>query len=322
MATLSETNATKTEITPETSKEKALAAFSGVVNHSYALAMESVELSGADSSMLATEAWHIKDKATQAGQAMTDEESLEIAKAKLQQKTESKANRIEEIREETKALTEKNGQIMEILPQLGISTEEISLVNNEVRQKLVNKILEEYREATALRIRLSLGSALAPNTEESRKIAYIQNKYNDKLFNLPAIGLQVFGVDREQFDAINQEVTQQIKGELLESYKKMCTEEAELHKFHEKAPQALKNPTVIRIQEIQKRRIATGDFLIGSLQVNDASIRLIRDQILNKKEFTENQVKIKQKEVGFFRRIFNNLRSVFVPKTGLQNPQN
>lgn len=46
---------------------------------------------------------------------------------------------------------------MEILPQLGISTEEISLVNNEVRQKLVNKILEEYREATALRIRLSLG---------------------------------------------------------------------------------------------------------------------------------------------------------------------
>lgn len=322
MATSSETNATKTEITPDTSKEKALAEFSGVVNHSYALAIESVELNGADSSLSATEAWHIKDRAAQAGQAMTDEESLEIAKARLQKKTKSKANRMEAIKEETKALTEKNSQIMEILPQLGISAEEISVVNNEVRQKLVSKILEEYREATAARIRLSLGSALAPNTEESRKIAYIQNKYNDKLFNLPAIGLQVFGVGREQFDAINQEVTQQIKGELIESYKKMCTEEAELYKFHEKAPLALKNPTVIRIQEIQKRRIATGDFLIGSLQVNDASVRLIRDQILNKKEFAENQAKTKQKEVGFFRRIFNNLRSVFVPKAGLQNPQN
>lgn len=322
MATPLENKSPATENSIDSNKERALTEFASMVTESYNLAIESVELNGVDSSMLATEAWHIKEKAAQNGQNLTDEEINELAREKLQNKSERKESRIEEIRQETKELSEQNKQAIQMLSQLGINTEEISLVNNEVRQKFIEKILTEYREAVGARIRLSLGSALAPNTEESRKIAYIQNKYNDKLFNLPAIGFQVFSVGRDQFDVINQEVTQQIKGELLESYKKMCLEEASLYKFHEKAPQTLKNPTTTRIQEVQKRRIATSDFLVGSLQVDKNSIRLIRDQILNKTEFDEKQPKNQQKEIGFFRRIFNNLRSVFAPKSSLQNPQN
>lgn len=295
-------------------KENFLGTIANIAKKSYSLSVEFLKLQSPASNTLAAEEWHVETEAGKDGITLTEEEIVQKAKAKLEEDRGSREKRADEIREETKALAILGKETDGMSSKLGVDAEEIRATNEQVRQKLVGEMLKKYREAISSRIRLSLEASLASSKGESREIAYKQNQFNDEANSLPSIGLEVFGVDRQQFDAINQEVTQQIKGEFLESYKNMCLEEASLFKLQSEVVPALKDSTNSKIRELQRRRVITGDFLISTMQVKDSAIKLIRDQILYKKELNVNKTNSEQKGSSFFRNIFDNLRNMFAPK--------
>lgn len=295
-------------------KEHFLAQIAAIAKKSYTLSMEFLKLQSPNSKTAITEAWHLQQEGAKTGTTLTNEESAQQANIKRQQGQENSEARIEEIREETKYLTAVSKKITAQSSQLGVTAREIGAANEKIRQELAGEMLQKYREAVITRIKLSLEAALAPTIEETREIIYKQSNFNDEEKSIPEIGLRVFGIEQQQFEAIRQEILQQTRGELLNSYKNLCLEEANLFKLYKEVAPALRESTNAQIRETQRKRLKTGEFLISELQVQDSAVRLIRDQILKKDEPNQNKANVEQKENNFFRKMFDTIRSVFAPK--------